>query len=496
VSAAREVVVLKAAQCGLSAWAVRFAIYGADLLGWTSLFCFPTEIEMQRFSTRRLRSAIRGSEYLMSRMPEKAIDSVMQKQVGLGWVEFRGMNVEIDALDADVLVLDEFSRMDPELVAVAEARVSSAEAAGLVRRLGTPDVPGAGVSAAFEERSDARVWHVKCGRCGHWNGLRGLAAFEANVDVEKARLVCAECRRPIDVREGEWVPTYERDVVGFCVPKMLIPHLDLRPLIERSQRTRPSERRAFMTRDLGEGWVDESERLSLEQVRGCVDESLRPQLSYLDENPVVMGVDVAGARALNVSIEEMLDAEHGRKLWVGEIEDRDGKNVLEQLCQLMADFRVWMAVIDAGPETRMAKAFAELFPGKVYRCSYTMPSGGRREPETSHVDHDQRHVSVWRTVLLENAIDRFRRRQIALPPLDLLPTDYARQLGNAVRVVQERSGWRPVATFVRTGGADDYLHAEGFALVARELVRLAALEQLRALPAADFEPSDLTSHVP
>jgi len=29
-----------------------------------------------------------------------------------------------------------------------------------------------------------------------------------------------------------------------------------------------------------------------------------------------------------------------------------------------------------------------------------------------------------------------------------------------------------------------------------ELVRLAVLEHLRALPAADLEPSDLTSHMP
>jgi hypothetical protein len=40
------------------------------------------------------------------------------------------------------------------------------------------------------------------------------------------------------------------------------------------------------------------------------------------------------------------------------------------------------------------------------------------------------------------------------------------------------------------------VHAETFRAIARDLVVLAANAQMRALPVADIEPADLTSHVP
>lgn len=499
VTDAREVVVQKAAQAGLSAWAIRLALYSADVLGRTALYTFPTEKELQRFSSRRLRSAIRHSEHLMSRMPKAAIDSVFQKQVGAGWVELRGTNKEVDYLDADIAIFDEYDSSNAANIATAEQRVTGPDSAGLLRRLGVPLFPGGGISAAYEETSDARVWQVKCEACGHWNPLRGLAAFEANVDVEQAELVCADCRRRLDVRAGEWVATYpDRDIPGFAIPKLLVPGLNLRRLINSSQLTRPYQRAAFMNRDLGEPYAADEQRLSREQIERCVDLSLRPEHAAHTLNPVVMGIDVAGARALNVSVEEVLDADRGRKLWVGEVEDRDGRSALEQLGQMMRDYHVWMACIDAEPEHRLAMTFAAAFPQQVYRVDYTMPSGGRGDPEPSKIDDEMQHLSVWRTVAIDATIERFRRRDVVLPPLERLPDDYPTQLGNAVRVIEERGGWRPVATFVKLGGPDDYLHAETFCLCARELLKRVAHRDALALAAPveleDFEPVNLSDY--
>jgi hypothetical protein len=471
VTHAREVVVMKAAQCGLSAWAIRLALFNADVLGRTALYTFPTEKELQRFSSRRLRSAIRGSEHLMARMPASAIDSVFQKQVGPGWVELRGTNRPVDYLDADIAIFDEYESSNAENIATAERRVSGPDSAGLLRRLGVPGYPGSGISAAYEQ-SDGRVWNAKCEACDHWNPLRGLAAFEANVDLERAELVCSACRRPLDPRQGEWVATYpNRDVIGFAVPKLLVPGLRLAPIIKASQSTKPFERAAFLNRDLGEAYAADEQRLTLEQITACVDRSLRPQRVAETWNPVVMGIDVAGTRPLNVSIEELADDGRGRKLWIGEVEDEPGgRTALQQIAQFMSDYRVYMACIDARPENRLAMAFADAFPERVYRIGYEMPGGSRRDPQVAVIDDDRRYISVWRTVMIDHTIDRFRRRDIALPPLEMLPADYPKQLGNSVRVIQERGGWRPVPVYEKLG-PDDYLHAEVFCFLARELVQ-------------------------
>jgi hypothetical protein len=501
VTSAREVVVMKAAQCGLSAWAIRLALFSADVLGRTALYTFPTEKELQRFSSRRLRSAIRGSEHLMSRMPAAAIDSVFQKQVGPGWVELRGTNRPVDYLDADIAIFDEYSASSAENIATAERRVSGPDSAGQLRRLGVPSYPGTGISAAYEE-SDARVWNAKCEACGHWNPLRGLVSFEQNVDLERGELVCANCGRGLDVRAGEWVATYpDRDVIGFAVPKLVIPGVKLGPIIKASRSTKPYERAAFLCRDLGEPFAADEQRLTLEQVMACVDHNLRPQLAAQTFNPVVMGIDVAGTRPLNLTIEEMLSSDGGRKLWIGEVEDEAGRSAFDQIAQLIRDFKVCAVCIDGQPESMFSRALAEAFPQQVYRVSFAMPAGGRRDPPIAVADDEKRYISAWRTVILDQVVNRFRRRQVVLP--DPLPEGYSKQLGNAVRVVEVRGGWRHVAVYQKLG-ADDYLMAEAYALLARELVKRASWREARALHAGpDFDPMlgtgddyiDLTSPV-
>jgi hypothetical protein len=499
VTGAREVVVMKAAQCGLSAWAIRLALYSADVLGWTALYTFPTEKELQRFSSRRLRSAIRGSEHLMSRMPAAAVDSVFQKQVGPGWVELRGTNKPVDYLDADIAIFDEYESSNAENIATAEQRVTGPDSAGLLRRLGVPAYPGSGIAAAFEA-SDARVWNVKCDSCGHWNPLRGLAAFEANVDIDRAEVVCADCRTQLDVRAGEWVATYpDRDVIGFCVPKLLIPDLDLPRLIKKSRLTAPYEREMFMNRDLGEAYVSAENRLGVDAVRECVDRELRPLPALQSDKFVGMGIDVANARPLNVVIGEWLGDGRTRRVFVGQVEGHEGRSVLEMLGDLMRAYGVTMAVIDNEPDGWLSRTFAANHPGRVYRGDYFNPGAGARwESRGQNVDDDAGFISLWRSRWIDAALQQFREGRVLLPPLDLLPSDYPAHLGSLVREVTELPNGTTRIQHIRTG-ADDYAHCEVFLLAAFFLlwrrVGQQRIAELEATPVPLLSPvADLSSY--
>src|SRR5581483_6972343 len=177
---------------------------------------------------------------------------------------------------------------------------------GMLRRVGVPTYPGYGLALAYEN-SDQRAWHVRCQHCRESNRLYGYDAFVANVDQEQFALVCRKCRRRIDVASGEWVAAYpDRDVRGYHINKLLLPTARLDKLVANSQKTRPDQREAFMQRDLGQPYASDEHRLTLEQIRACVEPDLRPLASLQSSRFIAMGIDVASARALNVVIGEYL----------------------------------------------------------------------------------------------------------------------------------------------------------------------------------------------
>lgn len=491
----REQVYMKGTQVGISTLMVRWVLFHADVHQRIALYTFPTDRELNDFSRQRIRPTIRSSAHLRSRIPADAVDNVGQRQVGAGWVYFRGTNKPIDSIDADVVVFDEYDSSDAANIEASERRVSGPMSAGLLRRVGVPTYPGTGISKAYEA-SDQRVWTVKCDACSTHNPLRGSEAFTLNVDQVTARLVCRKCRRRIDPRAGEWIATFpDRDVRGYHVPKLIVPGARLETIVENSRKTRPDQRQAFFNRDLGEGYAPSENRLSLEQLRACVDDDLRPLASLRSERFVTMGVDVASARALNVVIEEAIDDHCGRRVFVGEIEDRNGRTAFELLCDLMDAYNVTMACIDHAPEGRFAEAFADRFPGRVYRAGYFNPQiGQRRDVEPWNVDDKTRYVSLWRTRAIDATLERFRTGAVVLPPLEMLPIDYPAHLGSLVRRAEETVNGAMRVDYVKTG-ADDYAHAEVYNLAAIELiwhrVGLSVVDDYLATPLVVPGPGDL-----
>ncbi len=469
----REACFVKANQVGLSTWALRFALYHADVYAHTVLLTMPTDRMLASFSRRRIRPVIRSSAHLLERIPERAVDNVGERQVGAGWLICRGTQQPVEEIAADALVADELDLSDQDNLEASERRVSGPQSAGLLRRISIPTLPGYGISAAFES-SDQRVWVVKCRACNEHNPMRGAEAFAANVDAEQLAIVCRKCRKRLDVQAGEWVPTFpNRDVRGYHVPRLIVPGVRLDQLLANSRKIRPDQRQAFYNRDLGEPYAPSEHRLSIDQIRACVDDELRllPSLHPDLNRFVCMGVDVAGVRALNVVVEEILDDRNtGRRVFVGEIEDSADGTAFEELCALMDRYGVGLAVIDRAPERRFAEAFVNAFPGRALMCGYFTPQpGSRSDVQSWYVDEAARLVTVWRTLAIDATLERFRVGAVRLPPLESLPPNYPAHLGAVVRQNVELAGGQVRAEY-RSIGPDDYLHAETYCLVAVELL--------------------------
>lgn len=466
----RELVVMKATQLGVSAWLIRWALCWADLHGAKVLYVFPRERQLLDFSDSRVRPLILG-EYLRTRVPPLSVMNKALKQVGLGVIYFRGSEAEagLESIDADALCLDENDLLVQQHIPIAERRVGGQDSLGLIRRIGFPTITEHGIHKEWK-KTDQRRWHVRCERCGEWQPI----SWPENVDMDAAIRVCRTCRKgPLDVTAGEWVATYPgRAARGYHVTKLLLPSPEVIPgLIEASREQIAYKRQVFYNRDLGEPWEAEGARLTAAML-AAAQRDFTQQTAYTGRNPVMMGVDVASTRALNVWISEQLSDTQGRALYLGLVDS------FEELAKLMDRYRIHMAAIDHLPEGRLAAAFANRFAGRVFIANYA--TEGQRD--VLAIDDQQRRVSVRRVEAIDAAQERIRAQREYLP--QDLPTDFVTQMCANVRSVEQDDVGR-VKVLYRADGPDDWMQALSYMLVATECFwirqQIAYNEQITAI---------------
>lgn len=455
-----EAVIMKSTQVGVSAFGVRWALYHADINGLTGLYVFPTQKDVWDFSTARINPVIDASPYLRDRQLPADPDNKGMKGIGRGLVYFRGSESKrgLDSVDADHIVFDEYDTLVQENIPDAERRVTGSQF-GLIRRVGVPSVPDYGIAALYD-KSDQRVWRVKCD-CGKWQTVE----FEKNVDLNNGIRVCEkeDCRKPLNVARGEWVATYpDRSVRGYHVTRLIAPSANLNLIVAASKKTAMYERQVFHNKDLGLPYAPAEGRLSREAIAAAQSAGggylMEP--GYHGNNLVTMGVDVASARDLNVRISEHISDTKKRALWIGMVQSFD------HLALLMDRYQVNMAVIDHLPDGRLARAFVERFAGRAYICSYD----GTHAPNDSQVlkvNEEMRHARVRRTEAIDAMTEMIRLQNNLLP--EDLPDGYIEQLQSLVRVQDEDAAGRRTVKYRRMGHADDYAHAEVYDLVATEL---------------------------
>lgn len=470
----REVVVKKATQIGVSAYLIRQTIYYADVRGWTALYVFPRAKQVYDQSDARVKPLLDG-DYLRGRVPRGYVQNKGLKQIGLGFVYYRGSESKraVDAVDADVLALDEYDELAQENIPDAERRVSGS-LHGLIRRVGVPSIAEYGITASYEA-SDQRRWLTKCPGCNTWQTVD----FWENVDQDQELVVCSKCRKgPLPVEDGEWVAAFpDRSVRGYHASRLIVPRIarneneSLTQIIAASKKTKPYEITAFMNKDLAEDYSPEEGRLSpaaLAAAQSAGGEFFQVS-GYAGTNPVTMGVDVASTRNLNVRISEHLPNRAKRALFIGEVASFD------EVVELMRRFRVNMAAIDHLPEGRLARAVAERFPGMVYLVNYAA------QKELFKVDDMMHTVSVRRTEAIDAMMAIVREQRNHLP--QDLPEGYSSQMKALVRHTTIDDNDRVVVGYKSTG-ATDYAQAETYDVVATDLLQY----RLDVGTAAEGEP--------
>lgn len=466
----RELVIKKATQVGASAFLVRESLYWADSMGLTVMYLFPKASQVFDFSDTRVQTLLDSSPYLRGRVAGASVQSKGLKQIGQGFLYFRGSEsiTGLESVDADALLLDEYDYLMPANLPIVERRLSGSQHA-FRRRIGVPTVPGFGMDALYKQ-TDMRHWHVRCDSCRRHQPIfftpgHEEADGEVNgyVDQEALRVVCGKCHKPLDVAKGEWVAKFpDRTLRGYHASRLIVPAFarnerdTLEAIVKASKNTSPFEVQTFYNRDLGEAYATSEGRLSLEVLQAAQREGLFQLTGYAGPNLVTAGIDVASVRALNVKISEHLLDRTKRTLWLGQCQDFD------EVEQKLAEFRVHMFAIDHLPEGRLATALVERHAGRGYRVALT----GSQQAQIMSVKEDERLAVVRRTEAIDATMSMIRAQRNLLP--QDLPEGYVAHMQAPVRFYEKDAVGKTVVGY-RSSGPDDYMMCELYDLVAKEL---------------------------
>lgn len=489
---AAEMVVYKASQMGASELAVSYALHACDQRRATVLYIFPTEGHVSDFSSARIGPALEASPYLnrivvsggglpgaTGPAARRGADRVTLKRVRDRFLYLRGAQVsasgmaaQLKAVDADVLILDEVDEMDPRAPAIAVKRLGHSSIAER-RDISTPTYAGRGIHARWQE-SDQREWHVPCPGCGEWQPLDIHSVIVEWDDLERptawhatpdgrAYAACRKCNRELDrLAQGRWVAAYpDRVVAGFHLSKLFSPAADLLAIVHQLQRSDETVRRECFNQDLGLPYTPRGGQLTDAVLDACRRDYAHGPVK--GERPF-MGVDVGAV--LHVVIRGPLNADGERpQRFAGEVATFD------ELGRLIREYRPRRVVVDAMPETRMARALQADFPeGLVWLAYYTEES---KDERPARFDGRNGTVVLDRTRTLDATLAGFSEavQENTLPAAAraIGGGDYYKHLTALVRVVEERAGraGTAVARYVAPG-ADHYGHAEGYAWAATQ----------------------------
>ena len=487
---------MKGTQAGSTEFLVWYAINQA-ILGRSVFYVLPTYNLVGRFVKNRIdRTVDRTPEYVANVAREvvkrRQSESMTLKHFGNGAIAFIGSNSPVGFTEypADIAIEDEVDECDPANLEMVPERLAASDLRWRLR-VGNPTIPDSPLDEAFKYGCRYR-WHLTC-ECGnkfnpdffkHVVEDLGDGRFRV-IDEEweensaqDCRIICDRCGKPVDRKgEGEWVAEDQAlESLGrhsYHFSKLFTGTVTIAEIIDRLERgTRdPAALVRFWNGDLGLPYMPKGANIDAEALNACREEYAMPAKGEGGLN--LCGIDVG--TKFHVWIARLANFEAGarlKSLYIGTVSN------LREIMELLARYRVGCGVIDAMPETRIARMITTRHPG-MFACYYAANSG-----LSKHDLLQKKVVTVDRTASIDQAKEAVESKFLMLPrDADNIPDLYA-QVSASVRVFdekanQERGAWK----WQEGSKPDHYLHALNYLVIARGLASQVQKRGLSLRPA-------------
>lgn len=478
----KEMVLCKAGQVGISEYLVSWGLWSADKRNCNVLYVFPNGGIVSDFSSARIGPALTPdiSPYLSSivsggEVSGKTTDRVGLKRIRDRHIYLRGAQVKPDgsaaqlrSIDADCVILDEYDEMPVAAPALAMERLGHSQIANS-RIASTPTYSTVGINKLYLAETDRRRWFIACEHCGHRQTLELIDLITEFDDLDRPVkwntdsngvpcLNCRVCHKSLNrLAKGEWVAEYpDRPKHGYHLSRLFMAHKPLIQIVEGLQSLDEQKRKETYNQGLG---LPYKSRTSMSLSEETLDKCIRDYSTLKSKTDrVFMGVDVGSV--LHVVIREVYP-EYQLARYINTVPD------FEQLDYLIKRYGVKICVIDALPETRLARAFQARFgQGQVWLCYYqefkqTEPSETWNTKEWAvHADRTRTLDATMAGFLTASKGEVGK----SLPPNVRAISDYYRHLTALERVMTKKADGNQAAVYI--GDPDHYGHAENYCDIA------------------------------
>jgi len=443
---------MKAAQLGLTTKAILRALYlcrYGDVRG--VLYLFPSRTDVLDFSRSRVAPLIEENPETIGKWLRDT-DSAGLKQVGNAFLYLRGMQsrVGLKSIPVDFTVFDELDEAPQNAMDMAMERMGHSEHR-LVLQLSNPTLPDYGVDKAFQE-TDQRYWLLRCEKCGEHTCLEDTFP-ECLLDRgDRVIRACQKCQEELNPSIGEWVAKRPRinEKRGYHYSQLFSHFIAPGDILHQFRTT--NNLTDFYNLKIGVAYVEAQNRLTIQEVLClCGTDGVGSE----DREPCFMGVDQG--KDLHV----VLGRKHAQK--AGKVVHLGVYKGWEELDRLMRNFNVSRCVVDALPEQRNARAFANRFPGKVFLNYYNEHQKG-----SYAWNEKELIVRCNRTESLDASHREILDRMVVLPKECEMTRIFAEHCHNVAKKLQEDEETGSKRYVYVKLGPDHFRHAFNYECMARQ----------------------------
>jgi hypothetical protein len=487
--AARDVVVKKCSQVGISEVSVRQALALVNILNpYTVAYTLPTAGFAGTFTKTRVDPVIQGSKTLKFAV-HKTNDNNEVKQFGDSMLFFRGAassNAPI-SIPCDHLIHDEVDFSDQEVLGQYVSRLTHSKWKRTTK-ISTPTLPGFGIDKAFQS-SKRHFMHVKCHHCNHWfipdyykhvkiPGFR-RDLREVNKQTltqhrwQEAQVHCPNCdgKPMLGIAHREWVcenPGENHPAVGIQVSPFDAPNI-ITPAYLVETSTKYDRVQDFVNFNLGQCAEDSEATLSEEDFKELfVLAAPSPSVVH------VMGVDVGNTYHFTVG-----SVDPWGRLHVVYTEQVPMGLARLKYIELQRRYRIICTVMDANPhaETVMAlqgvdqNLFAAVYTQSRSLLTHTVID---KNSSPSEGKHFVRQVNINRSRSFDAYMEFLRSGSLTFQMSEnrgLLIKHHTSM--KRVRQIDHESG-EPSFSWQKTDGEDHFHHACQYLYMASKIMGVGA----------------------
>jgi Phage terminase large subunit (GpA) len=478
----RVVNTLKSAQIGLTTVTQAYLLAAlATQKKCNVIYALPSASDAAKITTTKLNPLIYGSPQLKALISSET-DSVELKKIGNNFLFTRGSKSETAALSisADILVVDELDRCDPDTVKQFRSRLQASQL-GLIKQFSTPTITGVGISKEAEASKRYRSF-ATCTHCGHkWLpdyslDMRVPGYGKDLSELDKHNIIdtnwrdaywsCRKCGKDpqMTAQNVEWVcenPEQNYEASTYYVGPIACNQV-LRPAYIVRTSTEFATRAEWKNQVLGIEAEDSNEQITAQDV----DKAL-VQADLASSDTTFFGADIG--LTCHVSITRFTS--DGTMLVV----HREAVPVaifLEKRAELIRKYRCVVSVHDAFPYTPLISSITDFDPN-AYGADFNIGKSvelftvKQQEPDAEAGKLNLRLVKINRTRAFDELMELFKKSKIVIAKGQ--DDDKLKSHILSMKRVQGFRGDEMVYVWEKTSGDDHYFFAMMYSYIAYRL---------------------------